>query len=72
MQKDVFKQHCEENKQDFKEVKDIITNLRDNHIAHLSADVVRVKTNQEWQIKFFWVITTAAVGSMVVGILNLI
>jgi len=72
MKQDIFTKHCEENKQDFKEIKDIVTNIRDNHLAHLSADIVEIRTNQNWQMKFFWVVVTATVGSLVVGVLNLL
>ena len=79
MKKTEFQLHCESNDKDFAEIKEVLTKIKDNHLTHIADDIVElktnfttVKTNQEWQLKFFWVVVTAAVGSLVVGVLNLI
>ena len=44
----------------------------DNHIAHIIPEITKVQTNQEWLMKFFWIIATTSVGGLVTGILNLL
>ena len=74
-----FISHCEQNQRDFDEIKDTLNKIKDNHLTHLAESVnkientiIEVQTNQSWQLKFFWVIVSAVLGSLVVGILGLI
>ena len=74
-----FKSHCEQNQKDFDDIKNTLNKIKDNHLAHLAESVnkientiIEVQTNQSWQLKFFWVIVSAVLGSLVVGVLGLI
>ena len=55
---------------------DLIT---DNHLVHikdsisiLNSKVEKWITNTEWLVKFFWIATTSAIGSLIAGIMGLI
>jgi hypothetical protein len=74
-----FIDHCNQNQRDFDEVKGILNKIKDNHLAHLTESVnkientlIEVQTNQSWQLKFFWIIVSGVLGSIVVGVLGLI
>lgn len=45
--------------------------IKENHLAHIQVDLATVKANQDWLMKFFWIIATSAVGGLVVGFFNL-
>ena len=55
-----------------KEVDGKVENIRDNHLAHIAEDITMVKTNQDWIMKFFWLVSGASVGSLVASIANLL
>ena len=48
-----------------------IREIRENHLAHIKEILAVVKTNQDWLMKFFWIIATASVAGLVTGIINL-
>ena len=49
-----------------------IRDIKENHLAHIQEDMAVVKTNQEWIMKFFWIVTTASVAGLITGIINLL
>ena len=59
-------------KEDVKQLRDILENLRSNHFAHLSKDVSEVKTDVAWLKQFFWIIAGASIGGLATGVMNLI
>jgi hypothetical protein len=48
-----------------------IKEIKDNHLSHIQEDMAIVKTNQQWLMKFFWVVATASVAGLITGIINL-
>lgn len=48
-----------------------IEEIKENHLAHIKELLAVVKTNQNWLMKFFWIIATASVAGLVTGIINL-
>ena len=48
-----------------------IEEIKENHLAHIKEILAVVKTNQDWLMKFFWIIATASVAGLVTGIINL-
>lgn len=69
--KDLFKKH-EEVKDEVRAVRGTVENIRDNHLAHISIDMASTKTNVEWLLKYHWIIASASITAMVVGIINLL
>jgi ribosomal protein S17E len=74
-----FIDHCESNKNDFQNVKNVLTKITDNHLAHLTDSVnkientqIKIETNQDWLLRFFWLITGVTVSTLVASILTLI
>ena len=55
-----------------KELWEEIRDLKDNHLPHIQNELTEVKTNVEWLMKFFWIIATASIGSLIASIMNLI
>ena len=49
-----------------------IKEIKENHLSHIQEDLAVVKTNQEWIMKFFWVVITASVAGLITGIINLL
>ncbi len=48
-----------------------IKEIKDNHLSHIEEDIAVVKTNQQWLMKFFWIVATASVAGLITGIINL-
>jgi hypothetical protein len=67
-----FNEHCKDNKQDFKLLFDSIANLKDNHLAHLQTTVTEIKINQSWLLKYFWLISSVTITTLIASILTLI
>ena len=49
-----------------------IKELKDNHLSHIQEDLAVVKTNQEWIMKFFWIVATTSVAGLIGTIMSLI
>lgn len=49
-----------------------IKEIKDNHLSHIEEDMAVVKTNQQWLMKFFWIVATASIAGLITGIINLI
>ena len=49
-----------------------IKEIKDNHLSHIQEDMAVVKTNQQWLMKFFWIVATASVAGLITGIINLL
>lgn len=43
-----------------------------NHLAHVKESLMELTTNVTWLIKFFWIVASASVGSLVAAIMGLI
>lgn len=59
-------------KEELKNLKNEIAEIKDNHLAHLKIDVAKITTNQEWIMRFFWIVAGSSVAGLIAGILNLI
>lgn len=68
---DDLKLHIVEEEKKVNTIHDEIKNIKENHLAHIQVDMATVRANQEWLMKTYWVITTAAIGGLVVGLFNL-
>ena len=51
-----------------KEVKEI----KENHLVHIQEALAVIKTNQEWIMKFFWIVMSASVAGLITGLINLL
>ena len=74
-----LEKHMREDERVFAHIDETITKIKDNHLAHiqesmseLRTDLVELKIDTMWLKKFFWVIATASIGSLVSGILGLL
>ena len=48
-----------------------IKEIKDNHLSHIQVDMEVIKTNQQWLMKFFWIVATASIAGLITGIINL-
>ena len=62
-----------------KGLSDTVTTIKDNHLAHLGADITDIKismtkntTDTDWLKRFFWIVATGSIGALVASVLNLI
>ena len=49
-----------------------IDDIVDNHLHHLESDMASTKTNVSWIMKIQWGVMSAAIGGLVVGVINLL
>lgn len=62
------KNHFESITEDIKEI-----NVKlGNHLVHFGIEMTSIRTDVTWISKFFWIICTASVGSLVAAVLGLI
>lgn len=43
-----------------------------NHLPHLSDAVTKIGVNVDWLQRFFWIVATASIGSLLTAILSLL
>ena len=48
-----------------------IKEIKENHLAHIKEILAVVKTNQDWLMRFFWIVATTSVAGLITGIINL-
>ncbi len=53
-------------------VEKTVNEIKDNHLAHMLADLTKVGTDVDWLKRFFWIIATASVGGLITAIINLL
>ncbi|MBP7804679.1 MAG: hypothetical protein KA052_00455 [Candidatus Pacebacteria bacterium] len=49
-----------------------IKEIKENHLSHIQEDLAVVKTNQEWIMKFFWIVSSASIAGLITGLINLL
>lgn len=49
-----------------------IREIKENHLSHIRADMAVVKTNQQWIMRFFWILISASVAGLITGVINLL
>ena len=49
-----------------------IKEIKENHLAHIKEILAIVKTNQEWIMRFFWILVSASVAGLITGVINLL
>jgi len=66
-------------RKEVKEIKSDIKNLKENHLAHIQGSIANIEvsiakntTDTEWLKKTYWIIATAVLGGLVMGIANLL
>jgi len=64
--------------EEIKNIKDDIRNIKENHLSHIEEDITNIKTgmakiatNQDWIMRFFWVVATSSIGALIAGLFNL-
>jgi len=59
-------------KEEIENIKLDIKDIKENHLAHIETSMAEVKTNQDWIMRFFWIVATASIGGLITGIINLL
>ena len=67
-----LKSHIIEEKEKINTIHDEIKDIKENHLVHIEVDMATVRANQEWLMKTYWIIATAAIGGLIVGLFNLL
>lgn len=49
-----------------------VNDIKDNHLAHIQREMIKVGTDVDWIKRFFWLIATASVGGLITAIINLL
>lgn len=53
-------------------IESTVKDIKENHLSHIQEDLAVVKTNQEWIMKFFWIVMSASIAGLITGIINLL
>jgi len=48
-----------------------IRQIKENHLAHIKEVLAIIKTNQDWIMRFFWILISASVAGLITGIINI-
>ena len=67
-----LKSHIIEEKEKINTIHDEIKDIKEDHLVHIEVDMATVRANQEWLMKTYWIIATAAIGGLIVGLFNLL
>lgn len=74
-----LEEHLNDNDNHVKGVREELTKMKDNHLAHIQASmaqieisVTRVATNQEWLMKTYWVVASTAIGGLITALFALL
>jgi len=74
-----FESHTKLDDERFTAIQNTLNLIKENHLAHIEKslnnienDFIKVKTNQEWQLKFFWIIAAGVLGALVTAISTLL
>ena len=75
---ELIQQYTERISNSLKVINEEIGELRDeqkhlnNEIGEIRIDIAKLKTNMGFLLKFFWIIATASIGALVVGLIQLL
>jgi len=50
----------------------ILENTLTNHMSDINARIARIETDTSWLKKNYWMVASAAIGGLIVGIINLL
>lgn len=76
---DDLRHHIAENDTHVVSVKDDIRKIKENHLAHIQdsmtsmeKSITLIKTNQEWLMRFFWIVATGSLGAIIAAFFALV
>lgn len=49
-----------------------IRNIKENHLSHIEIDMAKISSDVSWLKQWHWLTTTASVGAVITGIINLL
>lgn len=49
-----------------------ISAIKENHLSHIESDMARVSNDVSWLVRFFWIVATAAIGGLIMGVLDVV
>jgi len=60
-------------------LEECVDEIKNNHLEHIKKDIsllkdnqVTIKTDVAWLKRFFWIVATASIGSLIAGVINLL
>jgi len=66
------KEYQDATKTDMSEIRGDIRIIKENHLSHIEKAIERISTDMEWMKKTYWIVATATVGGLIVGLFNAI
>ena len=64
--------HLEESSRRLNGLEEKTDTILNNHLVHLNAGLVEVRTDTKWIKKFLWAVLIPAIGGVVAGVINLL
>jgi len=58
--------------EEIKNLQDDVKEIMRNHLPHLHKDIGIVKTDLRWIKKFFWVVASASISGLIIGLIQLL
>ncbi len=49
-----------------------VTEIKDNHLPHITNKITQVGTDVDWLKRFFWIVATASIGGLIAAVINIL
>ena len=49
-----------------------VREIKENHLVHIKEVLAVVKTNQQWIMRFFWILASTSIAGLITGLINLL
>lgn len=77
--KELLDSHIVADGKNFDSINETLKLIKENHLTHIEKAMnnienshIKLETNTDWLLKFFWIIAGASVGGLITSIFNLI
>lgn len=77
--KELLDSHIVADGKKFDSINETLKLIKENHLTHIEKAMnnienshIKLETNTDWLLKFFWIIAGASVGGLVTSLFNLI
>lgn len=63
--RETIAQHSMEDKENFKEIREILTVIKENHLYHIEKDIAVIKNSNMWMGRFIWLVISVFVSGII-------
>jgi len=77
--KELLDSHIVADGKKFDSINETLKFIKENHLMHIEKSMnsienshIKLETNTDWLLKFFWIIAGSSIGALVTSVFNLI